>query len=269
MKPDTPAALQAYTIHGVNRLPEPEKRAAYLKIVPPELFARFGLDPARLAAGEDGRLQLSAPAETSSAEMALYHQAGSPDPVLYGHITDTITGHVHVLLYVLNDPASPRFDIDRLPDGTPTSFGTAARNREAERAALEFGLAPGQVRRGLRLLGEAVPTFEGFVASLGQEMYFIEPLYYHNAVIFERYGFAYQQGRRRMERYHAGFAPGGDLRAKLDGSTPFRRPEAANSIRLRSWAIHDGILGEPFTEVTMYKRIGRNSGVDTCPGCEW
>ncbi len=58
-----------------------------------------------------------------------------------------------------------------------------------------------------------------------------------------------------MERIDSGFAPGGELRARLDGSNPFRMPEAADSIRLRSWAIHDGILDETFTNITMYKEI--------------
>jgi len=93
-------------------------------------------------------------------------------------------------------------------------------------------------------------------------------LFYHNAVIFERYGFRYQKGRRLMERIEQGFQAGGDLLPLLDGSTPFRQPEAANSIRLRSWAIHDGILGEPFTNVTMYKESGKHAGVSTAQ-CEW
>jgi acetoin utilization protein AcuC len=219
-------------------------------------------------AGDD-LLALNCSADRTNTEMALYHQPGFPDPVLYGHITDTITGHVHVLLYILNDPTSPRFDVDRMPDGNPTRFGTQQRNLDAEEAAMRFGLAPGQVRRGLRMLGSAIPAFEQFVLSLGHELYFAEPLYYHNAVIFERYGFAYQQGRRLMQQINEGFAEGGDLWAMLDGSTPFRSPQAANSIRLRSWALHDRLLGEPFTDVTMYKRIGVAANVDTCPGCDW
>jgi acetoin utilization protein AcuC len=175
---------------------------------------------------------------------------------------------VHVLLYILNDPASERFDVDRQPDGRPTRFGTLSRNLEAERASLEAGLSPGQVRRGLRLLTPAIQSFEGFVQELGHDTYFVEPLYYHNAVIFERYGFAYQQGRKLMERIHAGFLAGGELLPRLDGST-FRRTEASNSIRLRSWAIHDGILGEPYTNVTMYKRIGRHAGVSTTGNVPW
>jgi hypothetical protein len=72
-----------------------------------------------------------------------------------------------------------------------------------------------------------------------------------------------------MERIQKGFEPGGDLRQKLDGSTPFRQAHAADSIRLRSWAIHDQILGEIFREATMYKTIGQQAQVNTCPGVNW
>src|SRR6266511_6320828 len=99
-------------------------------------------------------------------------------------------------------------------------------------------------------------------------MYFVEPLYYHNAVIFERYGFAYQMGKRKMEGINSGFQEGGELHQGLDDSNPFRSSQAANSIRLRSWAIHDEILGGPFTNVTMYKRVGKCANISTTPGCE-
>ena len=112
-------------------------------------------------------------------------------------------------------------------------------------------------------------TFEAFIIHLGHQLHFAEPLYYHNAVIFERFGFAYQRGRRLMERIQRGFQPGGDLLSQLDGSTPFRQPEAAHSIRLRSWAIHDGILGEPFQNVTMYKQTNQHANISTCSECQW
>ena len=76
-------------------------------------------------------------------------------------------------------------------------------------------------------------------------------------------------GKRLMESIHAGFQPGGDLHAQLDGSNPFRKPEAADSIRKRSWAIHDGLLGEPFTNVTMYKGVGKSAGISTTKDCKW
>jgi hypothetical protein len=174
-----------------------------------------------------------------------------------------------VLLYILNDPTAPRFNVDKMPDGSPTKFGILQRNLGAERAAMEAGLSPGQVRKGLRFLQPATAAFEEFVTSLGHDMYFVEPLYYHNAVIFERYGFAYQMGKRQMESIQAGFQKGGELRQKLDGSNPFRTSNAANSIRLRSWAIHDGILGEPFTNVTMYKRVGKSANINTAHDIAW
>lgn len=254
------------TIGGINRLPEPEKRAIYARYIPRELIQKFSLPD--LAQNHE-LLQFRFAEGFSDVEMSVYHQAGFPDPVLYAHLSDTLNGQIHVLLYILNDPEAPRFDVDRMPDGSPTRFGTLKRNLGAEKAALDFGLAPGQVRRGLRLLQPATAAFEEFITSLGHDMYFVEPLYYHNAVIFERYGFAYQVGKRKMEAIHAGFQEGGELRGKLDDANPFRSSGAANGVRLRSWAIHDGILGEPFTDVTMYKRIGKSADISTTPGATW
>jgi hypothetical protein len=257
------------TISGINYLPAEEKRRIYAHVIPPELLEKFQLsEDLRTADGED-LLDLNCPPGSSTTSMSLYHVPGFPDPVLYGQITDTLNGQFHILLYILNDPNSPRFNVDRLADGTRTMFGTRHRNLEAEQAAMEAGLAPGQVRRGLRLLAPAIRTFENFVASFHHELHFAEPLYYHNAILFERYGFAYQQGRRRMERIQAGFQPGGELLPLLDGSTPFRQPNAASSIRMRSWAIHDGILGEPFTNVTMYKHVGKFAGLTTAGETGW
>jgi hypothetical protein len=254
------------TIGGINKLPENEKRAIYARYIPKELIQKFNL-PKLLENKE--LLQFRFEPGSSNVEMRLYHQADFADPILYAHLTDTLNGQIYVLLYILNDPHSPRFDVDKMPDGSATKFGTLKRNLEAEKAALQEGLAPGQVRRGLRLLRPAMAAFEEFIVSLGHDMYYVEPLYYHNAVIFERYGFSYQVGKRRMEGIQAEFQEGGQLSQRLDGSNPFRSSKAANSIRLRSWAIHDGILGEPFTNVTMYKRVGKYADINTTSGCEW
>jgi len=256
------------TIGGINLLPEPEKRAIYTRYIPESLLEKYNVPPLTSARGHD-LLQFRFASGSSDVEMRLYHEINFPDPILYAHLTDTMNGQIHTLLYILNDPDSPRFDVDKMPDDSPTQFGTLRRNIDAEEKALAAGLAPGQVRRGPRLLGEAVDSFEKFVTALGHEMYFVEPLYYHNAVIFERYGFSYQKGKRLMDRIHAGFQPGGDLRAQLNGSNVFRQPEAASGIRKRSWAIHDGALGEPFTNITMYKYVGKNAGINTTPDCEW
>jgi acetoin utilization protein AcuC len=254
------------TIGGINKLPEQEKREIYSRYIPHELIEKFNLDD--LLHNKD-LLSFRFAEGSSDVEMMLYHQIGFPDPILYAHLADSLSGQIFILLYILNDPASPRFNVDKMPDGSPTQFGIRNRNIEAEQAALEAGLSPGQIRRGLRSLGHAISAFEEFNSKLGHEIYYIEPLYYHNAVIFERYGFSYQVGRRLMNEIQAGFGKGGDLLKKLDDSNPFRSSKAAKSIRLRSWAIHDGILGDPFTNVTMYKRVRVSANISTTPGCEW
>lgn len=276
MKPwDSPAKTNAThlkhpsTIGGINRLADAEKRAIYAQVLPPELLIKFDIDPSLLDDQSHDLLLINAPTGSTTAEISLYHRHGFIDPILYGHITDTINAQIHILFYILNDPSAPRYDIDRLPDGQLTQLGTKYRNIEAEVEAMYAGLSPGQIRQGPHLLRNALETFETFIINLNHDLHFAEPLFYHNAIIFERYGFAYQQGRRLMQRIQNGFGPDGDLLDLLDGSTPFRQPQAANSIRLRSWAIHDGILGQPFRNVTMYKHVGQHAGLSSCSGCTW
>ena len=258
--------MTASTIGGINKLPEPEKRAIYSRYIPHGLIQRFDLP--NLTENKD-LLRFRFAEGSSDVEMMLYHQKDFPDPILYAHLADNLNGQIHVLLYILNDPDSPRYNVDKMPDGSPTRFGIRIRNIEAEKAALRANLSPGQVRRGLQGFRLAMAAFEDFIVSLGHDMYYAEPLYYHNAIIFERHGFSYQMGRRQMERINSGFQPRGDLREKLDNSSVFRTSNAGDSIRLRSWAIHDGVLGEAFTNVTMYKRVGKSSDINTAPDCNW
>ncbi len=257
------------TISGLNNLPFQAKSELYQRLIPTEIIARFNL-PDNLI-DDTGRdlIVIKGDEGQSDAELFVYHEAGFIDPVLYGHITDTLIGQIHILLYVLNDPISPRFNIDRMPDGTPTLLGAVSRNLEEEVRAMQAGVSPGQVRQGLHLMQAAVLKFEEFVQELGHTIYFVEPLYYHNAVIFERFGFSYQKGRKLMEEINAGFQPRGRLTRLLDSSTPFRQFSARSSIRKRSWAIHDGILGMPFSGVTMYKRAGIMAGLNTSKNCAW
>lgn len=261
---DTP-----HSIASVNHLPQPVKEALYTRFIPDALMEQFDI-PADFR-DADGRrlLDLRCASGATDVALALRRRASDPDPLLYAHLTDTVMGQVHVLLYVVNDPDSPRFDVDRMPDGTPTQFGSVRRNLVAEAAACRAGLAPGQVHRGLRALRHSIEAFEEFVDSLGQTMYYVEPLHYHNAILFEGYGFNYQLGRKRMEEIDRGFAEGGTLRRLLDGSSPFRQPEFADRIRGRSWAVHDGVLGGPFTEMTMYKLVGEHAGVATSSTSAW
>jgi hypothetical protein len=258
------------SLAGLNGLPPAERDAIYLSLLPDDLFAYFHLDRAR-PIDDQGRplFVVDGPPGTGSVELRFYHQAGARDPVVYAHLADTPNNQIIVLLLVVNDPDAPRFDVDRDWTGERTKFGTLTRNLEAEVAAMQAGLGPGQIRRGLKLSRPMLAGFETFVSRLGHEMFFIEPLAYHTAILFERYGFTYSRGLKQMNEIHREFQPGGALFNRLDGSTPFRMPGAEKTVRGRSWAIHDGVLGEPFSDLHMYKRVGRQAGICTFPDATW
>ncbi len=257
------------SIEGINDLPEAQKQAIYLELVPDWVYERYGVSRDTLSVEGKRVVNIRCPAGARGMEITVLHHPQAQDPLMYLNMADNSLGQLLVLLLVVNDPHAPRFDVDRLPDGTSTEFGTRGRNIPEEVRALEFGLAPGQIRPGLRVFRSGVPRFESFVSRMGHQMFFIEPLAYHNAVSFERYGFSYTYGRTAMEKIHAAFQPGGEYHARLDGSTPFRQPEAANSVRGRAWAIHDGIMGKRFDGFQMYKRIGIEAGIQTFPGSVW
>jgi len=262
------AGLDVRSIGGINELPGERRRQVYESLIPLDVLLRFQIDPETLAQPADSPLFQIVP-RSSSVELYLRHRPDAPDPLLYLQLADTTTNQIEVVLFMVNDPHAERFATDRLPDGTPTHLGTMGRHVEEEIKAMEAGLAPGQVRRGLRLTRDLMPILEGFVAALRHDAFYIQPLAYHNAILFERLGFAYALGLGRMEWIHREFTPGGLLYARLDGSTPFRMPEAAASVRGRSWAIHDGILDAPYTGIKMYKRVGIHAGVVTFPEAVW
>ncbi len=257
------------SIRGINDLPGPEKRAIYRTLIPDWVFTRFDIDPETLTVGGESVIDFRCPAGSSAVALSVYHRPGAEDPVLHLNMMDTFNNQLMVLMVTVNDPDSPRFNIDVDEEGKPTQLGTFSRNIPEEIRAMQAGLAPGQVRRGLRIFRTGIPTFELFLKRMGHTIYFIEPLFYHNAIAFERYGFAYARGLRMMERIHAEFQPGGELHARLTGENPFRMPDAWQTILGRSWAIHDGILGHPFTDVQMYKRIGERACVETFPCARW
>ncbi len=260
--------LDLFSIRQVNQLPEEQRERVYRHLVPLEVLMRFGID-AETPVDADGHPLWQAAPANSSVELFLWHAWGAEDPVMYLQLADTPNNQIEVTMFIVNDPHSERFDVDRLPDGTATYLGTLARNVEAEVQAAEAGLAPGQVRHGLRATRRLIPILEHFVEGLHHDSFFIQPLAYHNAVLFERLGFSYMIGLGRMEWIHNEFSPGRLLFERLDGSTPFRRPGAERTVRGRSWAIHDGILGMPYTGIKMYKRVDIHAGVTTFPNAAW
>lgn len=257
------------SIRGINDLPEDEKTAIYRTLLPEWLLRRYGIDFDTLTNDGLPVMRLRCPSGSRAMELEVRHRAQDIDPMLYLNMADTFNNQLLVLLVVINDPDAPRYNIDRDQEGNPTQLGTTSRNIPAEIAALRAGLAPGQVRVGLRIFRQLVPIFESFVQRMAHDIFFIEPMSYHNALVFERYGFAYVRGLQEMRSIDTEFRPGGGLHAQLDGRNPFRNEDAWRSIRGRSWAIHDGILGHPFTGFQMYKRIGTNAGIQSFAEAVW
>ena len=262
--------IRLYSLRQINELPTEVKEGLYRRLLPESLLTDYGINPETLCDAQGNRLvTFTCPEGSRLVEIDVRPEAGFPDPMLYVELSDTRLNQIDVVLFVVNDPEAERFETDRDWRGERTKFGTLRRNIPEEVRAMEAGLAPGQVRRGLRLSRTLTPLFEEFVRCLGHDYYLMEPLAYHNAILFERLGCNYVQGLRKMQWIQMAFQPGGPLHDKLDSSTPFRRPDAWRSVRGRSWAIHDGILGAPWHGIKMYKRVNHHAEVDTFPGGDY
>ncbi|HEY81376.1 MAG TPA: hypothetical protein G4O05_09945 [Caldilineae bacterium] len=257
----------------LRELPKHDKRFRYTLahiLLPVDLLVKFGIDPITLRNKAGQVMVHTAHSEDGMTwALRLLNDIDPRDPLMEIELSDTPFNRIAVNWVAMNDPRAPRFDVDRMPDGSPTLRGMAQRNIPAEIAAMQAGLAPGQVRQGLHQFRRMLQDLEQVFAAMHQYEFDVEPLFYHAAILFERHGFHYSRGEAFMRRIHEGFQPGGDLWARLDGSTPFRRTEQARTIRGRSWAIHDGILDEPWDGVKMYKRLGVHSGEDTAPDVPW
>lgn len=255
------------SIQEINALPFEIAEVLYARLVPRELFARFNIDPATLCGAGGARLvRVTAPVDKPWARVEVRASLDDRDPALLVDVEMSALSVPELTFVQITDPAQSRYAIDHDVDGRDTLYGTMSRNVDEELRAMKDGLAPGQVRPGLRLLGRVLDAMEEFCALIGQELYLIEPLFYHSAILYERRGCGYLLGREVMDEIHEGFAEGGALRAALDDTSPFRQPGAERTVRGRSWALHDGIGDGAWTGVKMYKAAGRHAGVDTFPG---
>lgn len=257
----------------INALSGTEKRTIYASLIPERLLCLLGIPTACMT---DERISVIAPEGLNLARIEVRQLPEDPHTVFFLDIAGTQFNQMELSFCIINDPAAPRYDVDVDEKGTDNCFCSLGRNIPEEIRAMNAGLYPNQTSRGLRLFGEFFEGFERFVDSLGMEMITAEPLTYDNAIRYERFGFDYLSGRRMMLEIDKEFKPGGMLHRKLDGSTPFRQPGADKSVRGRSWAIHDGILDEPWDDLTIneildapwedvkiYRMVGRPANVCT------
>lgn len=255
------------SLAGINRLAGPEKEAIYARLLPPRLLSLLQINPQSLCNQAGQRLvQVIAPEGLGLMRIEVRERPDAPDTVFFAELADTQYHQMEFAFCIITDPTAPRFAVDVTEAGTVNYFTSHGRNIPEELRAMAAGLYPNQTRRGLRLFGEFFLLLERFTDSLGMEMITAEPLTYDNAIRYERYGFDYLTGKRLMLEIDREFQPGGRLFGRLDGSTPFRIPGMEQTARGRSWAIHDGILDEPWDGVQIYKMIGIDAGINTFPG---
>jgi hypothetical protein len=258
------------SIRSINNLPDNAKRRLYRALIPIGLLTRFRINP-RSWLGPDGnaRVDLLARPETGLVNLSIWKDEDHDDPFFTIELEDNNLNGIDLNLLVLSDPDAPRFQTDFDETGTRTEFGTVRRNLEAEERAMMEGLAPGQTRAGLRASSEVFSHLESFLTLLAHHAYFLEPLSYASAWVFERRGFAYVRGHKLMDEVHIEFQPEGRLYRELDETTPFRAQDHWNSVRGRAWAIHDGILDAidaRWDGLRMIKQVGRHAGAETFPG---
>jgi hypothetical protein len=246
------------------------QRMLFQILVPVQVLVRYGIDPVDFTDAQGRAVAFSrAGADRSSFRLELYPSGDAREPMGELELTDTQFNQIEVVWLAMQDPSAPRFDTDVVPKSSTDGTNGSKRNLDAEEAAMRAGLAPGQVRQGLGAFRWLAERIEIVMVCLNQREFVVQPLYYHTAILFEQVGFGYIHGKARMEAIDKGFRPDGELVARLDDSTLFRSRDLANTIRGRSWAIHDGILSQPWDRVRMVKHLGVHAGVNTCPGIHW
>jgi hypothetical protein len=257
----------------LNNLPENVKRRIYRGLLPANILIRYEIDPFTWQ-GKNGLplVHLTAQQDSGTVRISARKSENMEDEFFHLEIADNPYQGIDLNFLILSDPDSPYYQTDFDEQGSPTLFGTLRRNRSEELRAMQAGLAPGQNHAGLSSSQDTLQQLEVFLSVLGQRAYFLEPLTYVSAWVFERRGFAYVRGHKLMEDIQREFQPGGQLHQALDGSTPFRQPEQWNSVRGRGWAIHDGILSAidaNWDKLRMIKQVGRSANLETFPDARY
>jgi len=193
-------AATPFTLKQINDLPENIKRRVYRNLIPPSLLTRFEIEPISWrGTDKEQRVFLTAESGTEKVFLSARTSQSEADEFFALELADNMLNGIDLNLLLLNDPASPRFNTDLDENGNPTMFGTVRINKDAEIQAKEAGLAPGQVRNSLSASKLVLDQVDTFLATIGQRAYFLEPLTYASAWVFEKRGFVYMRGHKLMD----------------------------------------------------------------------
>lgn len=261
-------------IQRISRLSQPEKEGFFRLLIPASLFHKYWIDPISFCDDKGNRVvKLFCPPNDNTCLLEI-RLTGLDDPLFSIQVSDTSDStQLDWDFLIVNDPNSAKFDTHINKNGIDTLFGWASRALDEEQRAMNEGLFPGQVRKGLGITREVVKCLEIFCRIFDIKSIRLEALFYHNAITYERLGFSYFSGFKMMLRIHELFMPGGKLHEKMDKSTPFRDARYSQTVGGRSWAIHDGILAEIDDEIleegwispVMYKMLEKERAMITFP----
>ena len=257
------------SLQAINRLDEPEKERIYSSLLPQRLRDVLGLAENSFCNSAGERLvTIIAPKGLPLVRIEVRSKPDGGVVVFFMELYDTQYHQMELSFCIVRDPDAPRYAVDVDETGRNNWFATQGRNIPEELRAMRAGLFPNQTHHGLQLFVTFFPLLERFTDSLGIQMIVAEPLSYDNAIRYEKYGFDYLRGRRLMLEIDREFQPGGRYFLRLDGSSPFRMPGMERTVNGRSWAIHDGIMDEPWDGVQIYRMVGVHAGINTFPGRE-
>jgi len=166
---------------------------------------------------------------------------------------------------MITDPHSERFDVDRDWKGEPTKFGLMLRNLKEEERAMKAGLAPGQVRRGLRQMSRQRQLVEEFAAGLGHEMYLANPWDTTTLSSWSGRDSTISAAGAKWSGFIASFSRVASSSKSSTDPLPLGSPR---------WRIRCGDAVGPFMmvswdrpwsdlEVRMFKRVGYHAGICT------
>lgn len=142
------------SILELNGLPPKEREQMYKQLIPIEFFERFHIDFQTCMDSNGVKLvRFLCQKDCPFVKIELKRTLTDMDPVFSLELSDTPYQQIELSFIVINDPNAERFNIDKDPEGRDTYLGTSRRNLKEEERAMRAGLAPGQVRHGLRVIG--------------------------------------------------------------------------------------------------------------------
>src|SRR4030043_269011 len=170
-----------FSIAKVNKLPKEERDSIYLRLVPDSIFEKFYIDRKTLANPFEERVVRGIfPPDENFGCIEVKYRSEDRDCIFSCQVSlETFMQSLHLDFLIINNPFSERFNVEIDELGRDTLFGTQSRNIPEEIKAMEAGLAPGMVRKGLHLMREFVKCLEIFTGERNLKTITNRGLFYH------------------------------------------------------------------------------------------